>query len=84
MNNNQNEHSKIFNCEIKFKIKDITSLRWLTEVKSVLKPFHNKLNIVYYPSSANYIILNNDIVELYKLEKYILNNLSNKMLNTYT
>ena len=60
-----------YRCEIFYKSNDITTLRWLTEIKLFLNPYSDLIDITFHSSYSNYILLDNKKIEFHDLDKTV-------------
>ncbi len=60
-----------YRCEIFYKGNDVTTLRWLTEIKLFLKPYADLIDLTFQSSYSNYILLNDKKIEFHDLDKTI-------------
>ena len=71
MNLHPIKSSKKIRCDIYYSNIDLTSLRWLTEVKNVIIPFKNIFDVKFHKHTANSIKLNGHKIEFHNLRRMI-------------
>lgn len=63
--------NRTIDCEIYYSNLDLTSLRWLSEVKNIINHHEKLINVKYHPSKSNNIILNQKSIEFHDLKRTI-------------
>ena len=63
--------SEKIRCDIYYTNIDLTSLRWLTEVKNVIIPFKNIFDVKFHKHTTNSIKLNGHKIEFHNLRRMI-------------
>ena len=63
-------NGKIY-CDVYYTNIDLTSLRWLTEVKNVIIPFINIFELKFHKHTTNSIKLNGKKIEFHNLRRII-------------
>lgn len=58
-------------CDIYFNDSDLTSLRWLSEVKRTINPLESVFTVSYIKSSLNCIVINKKYISLHDLKRVI-------------
>lgn len=63
-------HMKIA-CDIYFNKSDLTTLRWLSEVKHVINPLEPVITVSFIKSNSNSIAFNKKDISLHDLKRVI-------------
>lgn len=58
-------------CEVFYKNNDITSLRWITEIKLFLRAYDNFVTISYHASNKNCILLESKKIDFHNFHQII-------------
>ena len=73
--------SEKIRCDIYYTNIDLTSLRWLTEVKNVIIPFKNIFDVKFHKHTTNSIIFDNQSINLHDLKELLFESLLQTILN---